>query len=968
MKSLPPAKIRPSQSQARHAAASRWLVCLTVLLGLLVWRPVWADTPDKPLWPHLASDIAPDPGVIFGALPNGMRYALKPNQLPPGAISMRFAVEFGSIYETSEEAGLAHFIEHMAFNGSTHVPEGEMVRMLERLGLAFGADTNASTGLRETIYKLELPNASDALVGESLFLLRETASELTFDQGAIDRERGVVLAEHRRGDTFARRRSQQLIDFLLPGAPAASRLPIGNAETISAATREQMVSLYNRYYRPERAVLVISGDFDPGKMRQLVVERFSSWTGKGPAGVEPADDWSPSARQPAASVYVHPDGGDAISVYGLKPMDRPADTVAQRRSSNLLSFAVGAINRRLATLADSEAPPFRRASVAFDDVLDTAKTVALSASIRPGAWPAALDSLEQEMRRAVQYGFTQDEIDVQVANMRVSVENAARREQTRQTSALADGLLNSILDDSVFATPASGLERFNAWAGDASPALVLEQLRQNMNETGPLVFLSSTVKADEAVTDMPVAWKRSQEIAVASPASRTFAPFGYTDFGQPGRVRSDARRDDVGARLIQFENGVRLNLKRTDFQRNTAMVSVRVGAGPLDFPDEPFGLDVLMGAFSNGGLGKHSADDLRGVLAGHTVQAGFTSSSTAFGATYRTTPADLLLQLQVAAAFVTDPGYRPEAERRWREAIELSWPRLAANPQAVLRNTAMRTMMGGDRRFGTDPADGVTQRTFNDLRAALLPVLQSGAVEIAIVGDIEEGAAVDAVARTFGALPQRAEQAGRQREARAAVFASPTQPLTLTHHGEAAQALAAVYWPVPDVDPQVQRDEARVLDLLGDVMRLKVTEELRERLGAAYSPSAGAAISYTIPGWGYVSASSEVKSGMVDEAIAAMRTIAANLREGRISEDEFLRARTPLLEALPQNATSNSYWLSLISRAQSRPELVDEGKLDVVEMRLKAMTVEDLAAAARKYLRDDEARVIRIVPETIPTP
>jgi zinc protease len=198
---------------------------------------------EKPPWPHLQSDIAPDPAVTFGVLPNGMRYALMKNQLPPGAVSIRFSLAFGSLYEAETEKGLAHFIEHMAFNGSTHVPEGDMVKILERLGLAFGADTNASTGQEHTTYSLELPNASDTLVDESLFLIRELAGELTFDAEALDRERGVVLAEWRRGDTFAKRRSEQQLNFLIPGAYAASRMPIGEANVIEGVQRDQLLSL-----------------------------------------------------------------------------------------------------------------------------------------------------------------------------------------------------------------------------------------------------------------------------------------------------------------------------------------------------------------------------------------------------------------------------------------------------------------------------------------------------------------------------------------------------------------------------------------------------------------------------------------------------------------------------------------------------------------------------------------------------
>jgi zinc protease len=277
-----------------------FLGCWAALFALLVLlaAPAWAQAePPSEQWAHEASDIAPDPAVRFGALPNGLRYALLKNQLPPGAVSIRMSVDFGSLEEATNEQGLAHFIEHMAFNGSKNVPEGEMVRILERLGLAFGADTNASTGQEFTTYQLDLPNASDALVDESLFLLRELASELTFNAQAIDRERGVVLSEYRRGDNFQRRRNDQQLEFLIPGAYAASRMPIGDPAVLETAARETMVSLYERYYRPERTVLVLVGDFDvdtverrspqnlptgPARVRQAQRRTYHTRSSRGP--------------------------------------------------------------------------------------------------------------------------------------------------------------------------------------------------------------------------------------------------------------------------------------------------------------------------------------------------------------------------------------------------------------------------------------------------------------------------------------------------------------------------------------------------------------------------------------------------------------------------------------------------------------------------------------------------------------
>ncbi len=938
----------------------RLVAALLVLFAALA-APAAAQVAAKP-WAHEASDIAPDPAVRFGTLPNGMRYALRHNGLPAGAVSIRFVVAFGSLHEAEGEQGLAHFIEHMAFNGSRNVPEGEMVKILERLGLAFGADTNASTGQEFTTYSLDLPNASDGLVDESLFLLRETASELTFSASAIDRERGVVLSEWRRGDNFQRRRSEQQLQFLLPGALAASRMPIGKPEVLEAATREQMMRLYQRYYRPERATLLIVGDFDVDAVEQKIIARFGDWAGQGEAGAEPDRRYAPAAREPAASVFVHPDGGDSIGVYALSPFVLDTDTGAQRQADNILMFGIGAVQRRLAPMVNSEEPPFRSAGLSSGDILRAASVASASVTFPPGEWAPALAALNQEWRRALLHGFTAPEIEAQVAALRTSQKNQAERENTRTTGALMNQLMSSVQNDTVFATPSSGLARFETWAADVTPEVVHEAFVQHMGIGSPLFFVASSVEEAGLADAVIAAWREASEVDMAPPEARARIPFAYTDFGRPGRVVSDERIEDINTRLVMFENNVRLNIKTTDFTRNSVQVSLRLGQGQLDFPDEPFGLGALLSAFSAGGLEKHSSDDLRAILQGRVASARFAVSGNTFGGTYSTTPDDLELQLQLLAAYVTHPGYRPEAERRWRQSVVLSWPRADATAQTVWNARGLRTLVGGDRRFGNDPDDGAAFRSFVELRHYLTPVLQTGAIEIAVVGDVDEAEVIRLVARTFGALPRREATPLRWTSDQPVAFREDRRPLVLSHAGEASQALVNLIWPVTGVDPDKEPHAVRVLAVMAAVMRLKVTEAVREELGATYSPSAGASISSIYPGFGFVSASAEVKPEDGDRVFAALMAIAAQMRAGEISDDEFARAVTPSLEVLPQNATSNGYWLSLISQAQTRPDLMARNRLEAIEASVRAITKADIIAAAQAWLVPENAREARVVP------
>src|SRR5690606_24772188 len=238
-------------------------------------------------WAQSVSDVPADPAPIFGVLPNGMRYAVMRNATPPGQASLRLHIAAGSLMEEEDQRGLAHFIEHMAFNGTTSVPEGQLLPILERLGLAFGPDTNAFTSFDQTVYQLDLPNTATDTVATGLMIMREMAGEAVLDAEAIERERGIVISEERTRATPGYRVAQARYDFLMRDQLLPRRFPIGDVDILRTAPRERFVAFYDAWYRPERATLVAVGDFDPAEMEARIRADFSDWTNPTPPAAEP---------------------------------------------------------------------------------------------------------------------------------------------------------------------------------------------------------------------------------------------------------------------------------------------------------------------------------------------------------------------------------------------------------------------------------------------------------------------------------------------------------------------------------------------------------------------------------------------------------------------------------------------------------------------------------------------------------
>ncbi|MGH6997579.1 MAG: M16 family metallopeptidase, partial [Phenylobacterium sp.] len=427
-------------------------------------------------WAQARSDVAADPSIRFGALPNGMRYAIRKQSIPAGQAAIRLRFDAGSLMETDAQQGLAHFLEHMAFNGSKAVPEGEMIKILERLGLAFGADTNASTNFDETVYKLDLPRTNDETVDAALMLMRETAGNLTLDQGAIDRERGVVLSEERARDTPPYRIYQERLGFFLKGQRPPTRYPIGKVEVLQTAPASEFTDFYHRYYRPERAVLVAVGDFDLDAMEAKIKAKFGDWTPVGPAGTAP-DLGKVEPRKTEAKLVIEPGAPLSMQMTWLRAPDLSADTTAKRKAELIEQLGFSVVNRRLQRLARAGEPPFIAAGVFKNNEYDAAETTLLIVNAEPGRWREALAAAEQEQRRAVQFGVRQDELDREISEYRANLKADAAGAATRTPAQLAGEIVASLGDKEVVTNPGQDLALFEETVKDLKAEQVSAALK-----------------------------------------------------------------------------------------------------------------------------------------------------------------------------------------------------------------------------------------------------------------------------------------------------------------------------------------------------------------------------------------------------------------------------------------------------------------------------------------------------------
>ena len=942
------------------ARSAAWL-----LVALLAVVPAAArQLPDSTSWPQDHSDLKPDPTVVYGRLDNGMRYVLMPNDTPKGRISMRLLVAAGSLMETEDQRGLAHFLEHMAFKGSQNMPAGDLVQYLQRLGMAFGADTNAHTSFEETVYQLELASNDFGLMDKSLTVMRETADRLLILGAEVDRERGVILSEKRLRDTPEYRATVDNLGFLLPSSLIPQRFPIGLDSVIETAPRQRLVDFYHTWYRPERMTLVVVGAVDTTAFALQIKGHFASMRASTPPPANP-DLGTIAARGGAARLYSDPDGQTRVSLESVSYADPGADTRASRERDIALYLANGVLTRRLASLALQGNAGFTNGSAQVNDLLRFARIGSVSMECKPEQWKSAVAIAEQELRRALTYGFTAAELEEQKKNLLSMFEQQAKGAATRESHELADDLVEHLSEFNVFTDPAYDLAELQR----VLPGITSERAMQALRDLwqpggGPLVFVSGPITLDHPEAEILQVLASSQAAPVAPPKDGTEQKFAYTDFGTPTALAERKVAPALDVIQVRFGNNVRLNLKRTTFEANAVLVGIRFGGGRLELPRDKPALKLLADqAFVSGGLQKHSYDELNRITAGRNVSLDFTVEDDAFVFTGRTTPDDLTLQLQIMAAYFTAPGYRAEALDRFRQSLAALYLNLTRTPGGVQQSQVARYLRDGDPRFGYPDRAEAAAATFEQLRAWLTTPLATGYLEISLVGDFDPETALQAIASTFGSLPTRDAQKPPYTAEREVHFPGGRRLATFTFEGRDQKAYASVYWPTTDFS---HTTEVRRLFVLAKVLEGRILERIRVQEGLSYTAQSANLPSVAFPGYGVLYAIVDATPPTAAELTQQIRDSAAAITREGVTQDELERARNPLVTTLKKLLADNNYLLSaIVSGSQEQPDRLIRATTSLKE--LEGLTVADLNQVAQKYLRSADSLPVVVVPSEAST-
>ena len=912
----------------------------------------------------LAAPLPLDPAIRTGTLPNGLTFFIRRNAQPEKRVLLRLAVKAGSIDEADDQRGLAHLVEHMAFNGSAHFKSGELVKYLESIGSRFGADVNAYTSFDETVYMLEVPTDREGLLTRGFEALGDFAGGATLEDREIDRERGVVIEEWRGRQGAGTRMQGVQMEGLFGESRYVDRIPIGLPELLKTVPAQRVRDFYRDFYRPDRMAVIVVGDLDPAGAEALIRTHF---------GTLPA---RPSAPRTVYPVPAHADTrhvvvsdpeaqASSISIVHKRPIEK-LRTAGDYRRSMMLGLVHDMVGSRFAEIARRPDAPFLRASTGGETLGRDVESFTVSARVNDGSIEKGLAALSEEIARIRQFGFGEAELDRAKRDTVATYERAYNERDKAQSGGHASELLRHFLSEEAVPGIDAELQLMRRFL----PAMTLAEVgaiaREFLGETNRVILASSPEKAGlAAVTEagLAEALRAGSTATVTAWKDETAGRELMAKTPAPGSVRSRREIPELGVTVLTLSNGVEVWLKPTDFRNDQVQfLGYARGGASLASPAEFLNASLSTALVGLSGVGGFTPIDMGKVLAGRIAGASPFMANYTHGISGGSTPKDLEVALQQAYLYFTAPN-------RDAQAFDLMKTRMAANlanqaqsPGSVF-GERLRSVATMDhysvRPMHTEDLDRISA---DRMRAFYADRFRNAAdFTFFFVGAFTVDQVTPLLNTYLASLPStgKSESKGRDMDVH---FPKMILRETVRKGQEPRSQTAVMFFSdtgLDELDTHRLRAGARIL-------QVRLRDVLREELGGTYS--VGVVYSDTSPQPGY--GTTTVQFGSSPEN-------AERLTNAVMAEVEKLRSDGPTASEvqvvtetekrqLETSLRQNGYWLNSL-QAMHLLERDPKRILTRIE-RAESLTPDNVHAVVRKYFPQDRYAVVTLMPETAGKP
>ena len=907
---------------------------------------------------QLDTPIPVGPQVKVGKLPNGLTYYIQKNARPERRLELRLVVKAGSIQEDDDQQGLAHFVEHMAFNGSTNFKKHELVEYLQSIGVKMGADLNAFTSFDETVYVLPIPLDRADNIAKGFQVLEDWAHGLSFDEAAIEKERGIVLEELRLGKGAGDRMSKQLLPKIYNGSRYAERLPIGKEEVLRSFRPEALRRFYRDWYRPDLMAVVAVGDADPALLEKLIRAHFGKLANPVPSRERVYAQIPAREATEALVVTDREAGGSSVLIrYPVQKVTEP-DTVRGYREQLVEGLFADMLGDRLRELAQLPAPPFLRGSSGLAKLTRFYKSFNSSAAIGPGGAPAAIEALVRENERVRRHGFSSAELERAKKDMMRGFERTySERDKTNSAAYVAEYMRNFLQQE-----PLPGIAAEYAYAQEMLPGISLQEMNAYARRTIPLESSKLVVYTGPVQRDVPppqgeallAALARAERAEVAPYEEKTVAAQLMAQPPKAGRIVAESQDKALGLTHLTLSNGIKVILKATDFRNDQVILSAARYGGQSLFGDA----DILNARYANGivasmGLKDYSPLDLSKILAGKSaaVTMGMAGYSEVVAGSSGAADIETMLQMlwlrfdsvrRDENLFKSYLGKQVEAARnrlgqpaaRFSDTVTATLynnhPRAPKplRPEEYAQISLERSIAIYRERFAS--AKGLTfvmVGSFDIERVKPLLATYLGSLP---TGDIPLGWR-DVGLRPVRGVVKRAVQSGTE----------PKSVISLTFTGKA----------------EFSQQEQMRMQALVEVLNLRIIEVLREKLSLIYGGNAGGAIS-RIP-YGSYSLAFNLPTGpeSVGKVLAATFEEFERLKREGPQPAELAKVKQNWIQNYRRSLRENGYWLGRLQ--SSLMDGTDPQSILTHEARVEALTALEVQEAAQRYL--DNNNYVQVV-------
>ncbi len=881
----------------------------------------------------LADPLPADPAVCTTRLHNGLRLVTRFSGRPPGRVAIWLNVGSGSLDETDDERGLAHFLEHLAFRGSENFPPGEMEKRLNAIGLRWDRDRNAFTAMDQTTFTLFLPDTQLQTLSLGLQCLADFAYGLSLHPEQIDKERQVILEEMRAHDSVDARVRERIRSFVLPGSKANDRLPLGLEKVVQTASAEQLRKCYQRLYRPERSAIIVVGDLDLSPLPDLVERFFGQWKsiGGAPRYCNSQVSYPSSIR---AKVITDPELVEAqVELCHLHPL-RQVRTVGQMRDRLAEQCGLWIVNRRLGAFAMTGNPILRGARASLESMLSVCTRARIVGAGEPGDTAQIVQQLVTELQRVAIHGFLDTEIAAAGGVMLRAAVEAADQEPNRSAESIAFELNSALKDDQVPPSPTQAHRLTAALLPTIGADYARSRFCNLFDPFRSAIIVTAPQREDIELPDETQIINRAtstRELLLEPPEEIDIAKAFMEGTPVAGRIIDQRQTSDMDILSATLDNGLRLHIKPMNIEPNKIFITLTLAGGRIRETHNNAGITAASAlVFSQYATSELSILQIQDRLLGRSLKGGGSVGEDMVTLSFETSVKDLEIALQLIHLLLSQPRLDPVTFQRWQDHIARSEEKNRTSVEIQLAQTSLELLSGGDPRFSIISGSRAQAISLEAAQSWLQAFVASAPVEAAIVGDLDQDSTLELALRYLGSLDQRPRFDARLETMRQLHFPAGRSSSTVDVATSVPRAAILSGWRAA---PWQEVRERRLLHMADRILDGRLRRELREQRGLTYSANCTFSPSRAYPAASMLTVAFYTSPERSDEALSSASELVERLASSGPSVAELEAARR--------------HFQTIFERLQARPQYWSR---ILADLDYHGSTIEDLATALDHYL------------------